>query len=86
MIDLIDTLKAQVEEKKYVDISKGAEQHFGVTLPQLKAAIYVLKKENYEVHFVTMTQDGTGEKFILKILVAPKTSSREIYEIIKEEK
>lgn len=74
-----DTLKAQVAEKKYVDIGVGVERHMGISDTKLKASVALLKEEGYKVYHVKVEQLGTGNYTSVKVLVPPNTPYSELY-------
>lgn len=64
----IDTLKAQIDEKKYLDVSAGVENAMGVS-PNIKnAALRALKSEGYSV--VLYKQRNAGRNNLTDVLVA----------------
>lgn len=72
---LYTTLKRQVDERKYIDIGVGVEDHLGVTREQLNAAVMRLCDEGYHVHILPFTQKGTEHLFKMTILAVPKETS-----------
>lgn len=75
-----NTLRAQVDEKKYLDISAGTEAAMGVTLGQKEKAVRALMNEGYERHTVKVEQLGTPEKTTTLVLAKPGTTFAEAYE------
>lgn len=71
-------LKAQVDEKGFIDIGTGVEHHIGVSRTKLDTAVAVLKEKGYEVHNVQIDQLGTGNKTLIKVLAPPGTTYRDI--------
>lgn len=71
-------LKAQVDEKGFIDIGTGVEHHLGVSRTKLDTAVAVLKEKGYEVHNVQIDQLGTGNKTLVKVLGPPGTTYRDI--------
>lgn len=76
----IDTLKAQVEEKSYLDVSAGTEAAMGVTLGQKEKAVRALMNEGYERHLVKVSQLGTNERTDTLVLAKPGATFDEVYE------
>lgn len=74
-----DMLRSQVDQKHYVDIGSGVEQHLGISNTKLKIAVAKLEEEGYMVHRVSVEQLGTGQNTTIKVLAAPKTSWGEVY-------
>jgi len=63
-----DIVRAQVDEKKFLDFGAGTANHLGVSNERLGTAIAVLKEEGYKVHYVKTEQMGTGKFTSLKVL------------------
>lgn len=63
-----DALKREVEKTPYLDVGIGVERHMGISKQKLEAAIGQLQNEGYKIHYVKVTQVGTGEKTTLKVL------------------
>jgi DNA-binding CsgD family transcriptional regulator len=69
-----DMLKAQVDEKKYIDVGSGVETHLGITRTKLNNAVNELQEQGYKVHRVNVEQIGLPGQFtIVKVLGAPET-------------
>lgn len=73
-----DVLRDAVEKKKYVDVGAGVEAHMGITRTKLNGAIAELEQEGYKVHPLKVTQAGTGQNTILKILGGPDSDWKEV--------
>lgn len=74
-----DMLKNSVEEKGYIDVGVGVENHLGISRTKLKTAIAQLEDEGYTVHYVPVEQLGTGNKTTIMVLAAPGTTYSEVY-------
>lgn len=74
-----DMLKAQIADKKYIDIGKGVEGHVGVSATRFGAAVAMLQEEGYKVHYVKVLQLGTGQHTTMKVLSAPDVSYSEVF-------
>lgn len=74
-----EMLRAEVEEKGYIDVGAGVERHLGISHEKLKAAVQLLKDEGYGPHYVPIQQLGTGKKTTVKVLAAPGTTYSEVY-------
>lgn len=74
-----NTLKAQVKEKKYLDVGTGTELHMGVSDTKLKTAIERLKEEGYKTYYVKVEQLGTGQQTTIKVLVQPGVKYSEVF-------
>ena len=81
--DVLETtkgmLKEQVAEKKYLDVGVGVERHIGVSKEKLGVAVAALKEEGYGVHYVKVTQLGTGKQTTLKVLAGPDVTYSEVF-------
>jgi hypothetical protein len=73
-----DTLRRHVEKKKYIDVGIGVEYNLGVSKERLKTAVGILKDEGYTLHYIPVTQLGTGKKTSMKVLAAPGTTYSEV--------
>lgn len=75
-----DMLKGEVEQKKFVDIGTGVENHIGVSKEKLNTAVAMLQEQGYQVHRVKVRQLGTGFDTELKVLTPPGTTQKEVWE------
>lgn len=73
----VEVLKKAVADKKYIDITRGAEAQLGVSKTMLNAAVRQLKIEGYEVTYHKIPQTG-GHSTSLEVLSAPGTTWKEI--------
>lgn len=71
-------LKKQVADKKYIDIGTGVENQLGISQTKLSTAIAVLQEEGYKVHYLKVTQLGTGKQTTVKVLSAPDVPYSEV--------
>lgn len=76
----VSTLQAQVDEKKYLDISAGTEAAMGVTKGQKEKAVRALMLEGYERHLVKVPQMGTHNDTDLLVLAKPGVDWKEVHE------
>src|SRR5262249_49190114 len=78
--NIANMLQKGVDEKKYIDIGTGVEQHLGVSPDRLKVAVGMLKEKGYEVHSVQVDQLGTapGNKTTIRVLAPPGTKYKDI--------
>lgn len=67
-------LKAQVAEKKYIDVGAGVEYQLGISSTKLNNAVARLREEGYNLYYHKIRQLGTGKDTNLKVLTAPETS------------
>lgn len=77
--NIANALKDAVKKQKYVDIGTGVEYHMGVNRTKLKAAIFRLKQEGYQVQYTNVLQGGTGKKTSVIVLTDANTTSKEVY-------
>ena len=64
---LVEQLKKELEEKEYLDVGKGAADHYMVSKDRLFTAVNKLKEEGYVVTFVKL-----DDRHIMKILTKEK--------------
>ena len=74
-----DILKANVDEKGYIDVGVGVERHMGITRTKLKTSLAMLEEEGYTLHYVPIEQLGTGKKTTVMVLAKPDTPFSEVY-------
>lgn len=71
-------LREQVEEKRFIDIGSGVENHLGISKTKLSTAVAVLKEEGYKVHYLKERQLGTGKETTFIVLSKPDVPWSEI--------
>jgi tRNA G26 N,N-dimethylase Trm1 len=72
-------LKESVDQKRFIDIGAGVENHIGVSRTKLNTAVAELQEQGYKVHRVNVPQVGIPGQFtIMKVLGAPDTEWKEI--------
>lgn len=77
-------LKSQVDEKKMIDVGKGTDLELGISKEKLDQALYMLKREGYEVYGGRMDQvTNPSQKTTQKVLCVPGTKHAEIYDYDK---
>ena len=74
-----NSLKEQVADKNYIDISVGVEHHMGVSRNKLSTAVAMLQEEGYTVHYVKVQQLGTGQQTSIKVLAPPGTPYSQVF-------
>lgn len=74
-------LRDQVAEKRYIDISKGVENHIGISNTKLKTAVAVLQEEGYQIKYVKVPQLGTSHDTSMKVLCAPDAPYPKLHQI-----
>jgi len=75
---LANVLKTSVDEKKYIDVGLGIENHLGESRTMLKAAVQKLKQDGYTIHFVKVPQAGTSHNTHMMVLAPPGTDWKEV--------
>lgn len=78
-----DFLKKMVDEKGMIDVGTGVELTLGetgISRERLEQALYLLKKEGYEVYGGRVPQaTNPGKKTTIKVLCPPGTEHKEIF-------
>lgn len=72
-------LKAEVDEKRYVDVGLGVEKYLGISQEKLKDAIAILEDQGYNVRPVPIPQVGTGHDTRTRVLVPPGVTQNEVW-------
>lgn len=73
-------LKAQIEEKGYLDVGKGVEKELGISRTKLDEALYLLERDGYVVYNRGVAQmTNPGQQTILKVLTPPGTEYKDVY-------
>lgn len=72
-------LKDSVDSKGMIDVGVGVERHVGVSRTKLKTAIAKLEEEGYKIHYVPVTQLGTGKTTSIMVLASPEKDYKEVY-------
>lgn len=72
-------LKAQIEEKKYIDVGAGVEHHLGISDTKLKTSVARLEEEGYKLHYVKVEQLGTGKQTTIKVLTKGDVKYSEVF-------
>lgn len=76
--NLLNVLKATVEEKKYVDVGGGSELRLNVSEQKLKNACVLLQEEGYKITTFKTQQAGTPYKTTVKVLTKEDVPRSEI--------
>ena len=71
-----DMLRQEVEDKKYIDVGKGVENHIGISRTRLNTAVSVLKENGYNLWYINIP---TGPGQFTKQKVLTKASYGETY-------
>lgn len=72
-------LRQNVDEKRYLDVGSGVENHIGVSKERKDAALLQLQEEGYKIHYVKVPQLGTGKDTTMKILTPGDVTYSEVY-------
>ena len=73
-------LKKQVDEKKMVDVGKNVNLELNISKEKLEEALYLLKREGYEVHGGRVPQPTNPSQMTTqKVLCVPGTPHKEIW-------
>ena len=83
-----DFLKARIEEVKadggMIDVGTGVERELGISKEKLDQALYLLKREGYEVYNGRFEQATNWGQFTTqKVLCPPGTPHKDIYNLDK---
>lgn len=78
-----ETLKAELEEKGYLDVGAGVERELNVSRNTLQEAIFILESEGYQ-HFGIGRSQVTNPRQQTTIEIIAKDKKRDIKELQKE--
>ena len=79
-----DFLKEQVDTRGMIDVTAGVEYDLNITPERLKQALYLLKREGYEVYDGGIPQvTNPGKQTTQRVLCPPGTQHKEIYQYDK---
>lgn len=76
----VSVLKAQVDEKRYVDIGQNVWLLRGIPETTFKNAVAVLKEQGYKIYYPKVKQLGTNKETTLKVMVRPDVTGAEFRE------
>lgn len=71
-------LRDEIKEKKYLDIGTGVEHQLDISSTKLATSVAILQEEGYKIHYLKVTQLGTGKQTTVKVLSAPGVSYSEV--------
>lgn len=78
--NLADQLKAQVEDKTYLDIGAGVEHQLGVSAQSLKTAVAMLEEQGYKKHYLKVEQaTNPGKNTYVMVLTKKGVEWKEVY-------
>ena len=73
-------IKGEVDKKKMVDVGTGTDLELGISKEKLDQALYMLKREGYNVYNGRMPQPtNPGQFTTMKVLCAPGVEHKDIY-------
>lgn len=73
-----DILKKELETKRFLDISSGAEHQLGISKVQFSNAVAKLEEEGYFTTKVAIQQVGTGKRTWTRVLAKPGTEWKDV--------
>lgn len=68
-------LRNAVDDKQYIDIGMGVEQHLGISRTKFDTSVRVLLNEGYTVHSIQVEQPNNPGKFTTVKVLAPPGST-----------
>ena len=75
-------LKDDVDKQGMIDVGAGVEHQLGVSRTKFDEALYLLKRDGYEVYGGRMDQaTNAGRKTTTQVLCKPGTEHKEIFEL-----
>ncbi len=79
--NIVNTLKEQVEDKRYLDVGKGVGAQLGISNESLKAAVYQLQQEGYKLHTLKVEQaTNPKQKTTIQVLTKDDIPWKEVNE------
>ena len=75
----VGALERAVNERKYIDVSKGVQLQLGVTQDRMEKATQILYDQGYELYNMRVPQLTTGNYTTLRVLAPPGTTYDEVY-------
>ena len=81
----LNTLREEVNEKKYIDIGPGASAVLGTSANDLRHHLVpLLEQEGYEYHQLKVKQLGAGNVTTMQVLAVKGTTKKELYNHLDE--
>lgn len=71
-------LRRQIDEKNFIDVGAHVENQLNISDTKLKTAVAVLREEGYKLHYIKVTQLGTGNQTTFKILSKPDVPWKDV--------
>lgn len=78
--EVVEILKTQVTEKKFLDVGAGAEKMLDISQVRLSVAVNRLREQGYARMYLKVSRPGTDDKITLKVLALPGTTFKEVFE------
>ncbi len=76
-----EILKKELEKKGMLDVGAGAERELGVSDGVLQEALFILRREGYQVHGVGIPQvTNPGKQTNVPVLCNPEVTQRDVYQ------
>lgn len=76
-----EILKKELEKKGMLDVGAGAERELGVSDGVLEEALFILRREGYQVHGVGIPQvTNPGKQTNVPVLCAPEVTQKDVYQ------
>lgn len=80
LASVANMLRKNIDEKKYLEVGSGTENHMGVSKEKKDTAIALLMDEGYTRHYVKVPQLGTGKDTTMVVMASPGTSYSEVWQ------
>lgn len=78
--NIVDVLKAEVEEKGYIDVGKGSSYEIGVTETALKSALKQMEEEGYYVHSIFERNLNNPSHYTNILTLTKNPSKQDVWE------
>lgn len=76
-----EILKKELAKKGMLDVGAGAERELGVSDGVLEEALFILRREGYQVHGVGIPQvTNPGKQTNVPVLCAPEVTQKDVYQ------
>lgn len=82
MTNLVELLRKQVDEKKYLDIGPNSASAIGVGRTKLRNAVDKLCVEGYRVYYIklSMPEPHSNLHTSIKVLTKPEVTFQDVYQ------
>lgn len=81
VVDTIDRLAAEVDQKKVLDVGKGVEKHLNLSERSFRRVLMGLSQRGYKIHHVRVSQKN-GMTCRLRLLAQPDLTQAELYRVM----